>query len=80
VRVGWCEDSPGFYVEDTGPGIPEGEREYVFESGYTTASEGTGFGLAIVAEIVAAHGWGIEVTEGTDGGARFEIGIGAGRE
>jgi PAS domain S-box-containing protein len=80
VRVGWCDNPPGFYVEDTGPGIPEAERDRVFESGYTTATEGTGFGLAIVAETVAAHGWGVEVTEGTDGGARIEIGIDPGRE
>jgi signal transduction histidine kinase len=45
----------------------------VFESGYTTNREGTGFGLNIVSEIVAAHGWEIAVTDGEDGGARFEI-------
>jgi len=34
---------------------------------------GTGFGLAIVAEMVTAHGWTIQVTESETGGARFEI-------
>ncbi|PSQ44363.1 hybrid sensor histidine kinase/response regulator [Halobacteriales archaeon QS_9_68_42] len=63
----------GFYVADDGPGIPEEERDRVFESGYTTAKEGTGFGLSIVAEIAEAHGWEIEVTESADGGARFEV-------
>ena len=63
----------GFYVADDGPGIPEEERDRVFESGYTTAKEGTGFGLSIVAEIAEAHGWEIEVTESGDGGARFEV-------
>jgi len=38
-----------------------------------TAEGGTGFGLAIVREIVDAHGWEIAVTETADGGARFEI-------
>jgi PAS domain S-box-containing protein len=71
VTVGDLED--GFYVEDDGPGIHEGERERVFDSGYSTAGGGTGLGLAIVERIVEAHGWTIEVTEGTDGGARFEI-------
>jgi len=73
VRVGLLSDGHGFYVEDDGPGISEDEREEVFEHGYTTAQEGTGFGLAIVKEIVVAHGGSITVTESDDGGARFEI-------
>jgi signal transduction histidine kinase len=44
----------------------------VFDYNYT-ASDGTGFGLAIVQEIVKAHGWEITVTDGTTGGAQFEI-------
>jgi PAS domain S-box-containing protein len=71
VRVGTLDD--GFYVEDDGPGIPPADRDRVFESGYTTAGDGTGFGLAIVAEIVEAHGWRIAAVEGRDRGSRFEI-------
>ena len=71
VTVGALED--GFYLEDDGPGIPAEERDRVFDSGYSTSTTGTGFGLAIVERIVEAHGWTIEVTEGTAGGARFEI-------
>lgn len=63
----------GIYIEDTGPGIPEEERDLVFESGFTTSEDNTGFGLTIVKQIVIGHGWEIDVTEGTDGGARFEI-------
>jgi signal transduction histidine kinase len=63
----------GFFVADDGPGIPEEDRADVFESGYTTADDGTGFGLAIVREIVQAHDWTVTVTESDDGGARFEI-------
>ncbi|WP_280537222.1 ATP-binding protein [Halopenitus sp. POP-27] len=73
ITIGDLPDGTGFYVADDGPGIPEDERETVFESGYTTAEGGTGFGLAIVAEIVDAHGWEIEVTDAEKGGARFEI-------
>ncbi|WP_254764018.1 PAS domain-containing sensor histidine kinase [Natrinema marinum] len=62
----------GFYIEDDGPGIPADEREQVFESGYSSDG-GSGFGLAIVREVVDAHGWSIEATAGRDGGARFEI-------
>ena len=73
VTVGELPDRPGFYVSDDGPGIPEGDRESVFTPGYTTREDGTGFGLAIVSEMVAAHGWEIQVTESEAGGARFEI-------
>ncbi len=73
VRVGSLSDRSGFYVEDTGGGIPADDREEVFEQGYTTDRDGTGFGLAIVRDIVQAHGWEISLTEGEEGGARFEI-------
>jgi len=63
----------GFYVADDGPGIPEEIRDEVFESAYSTARGNTGFGLAIVKEIVDAHGWEIAVREAATGGARFEI-------
>ena len=71
VRVG-VEDG-AIFIADDGPGIPADERETVFETGYTTSEDGTGFGLAIVKEIVDAHDWEIAVTESSSGGARFEI-------
>jgi signal transduction histidine kinase len=76
VTVGVLPDRRGFFVEDDGVGIPPDAREAVFEPAYTTAADGTGFGLAIVGEIVEAHGWTIRVVEGRDGGARFEITLG----
>jgi len=63
----------GFAVADDGPGIPDDRRERVFETGYSTSDSGTGFGLRIVEQIVAAHGWDIRATESASGGARFEI-------
>lgn len=63
----------GFFVADDGPGIPPEERADVFESGYSTADEGTGFGLSIVREIADAHGWEVGVAESESGGARFEV-------
>ncbi|MFB6217619.1 MAG: ATP-binding protein [Halobacteriaceae archaeon] len=73
VEVGALDGGEGFYVADDGPGIPAGDRDGVFESGYTTRENGTGFGLAIVREIAEAHGWTIGATEGRAGGARFEV-------
>lgn len=78
VQVGMLEvdtdtDTGGFYVADDGTGIPEAEREEIFDHGYTNSEDGTGFGLAIVQKFVRAHGWNISVTDSTEGGARFEI-------
>jgi PAS domain S-box-containing protein len=71
VTVGDLAD--GFYVADDGPGIPPEARDRVFEAGYSTATDGTGFGLAIVREVADAHGWQVAVTESEGGGARFEV-------
>ncbi len=73
VTVSPLPDGDGIAVEDDGPGIPPDARDRVFEYGYTTASAGTGFGLNIVAAAAEAHGWEVAVTEGSRGGARFEI-------
>jgi len=75
VRVGTleAEQKEGFYVEDDGEGIPADKRGAVFEWGHTTTREGSGFGLAIVAEIAEAHGWEISVCDSESGSARFEI-------
>lgn len=71
VRIEPIDD--GFAVTDDGSGIPSEERERVFEAGYSTATGGTGFGLPIVEEIAEAHGWNVELTERSEGGARFEF-------
>jgi PAS domain S-box-containing protein len=63
----------GFFVEDDGTGIPEADRDAVFESGHSTTPAGTGFGLSIAREVATAHDWDIAVTGGSDGGARFEV-------
>ena len=73
VTVGILEGQDGFYIADDGPGISKEEREQVFDAGYSTRDDGTGFGLSIVKQIVEAHGWDIRVTESAAGGARFEI-------
>jgi signal transduction histidine kinase len=59
-------------VEDSGPGIPRGERESVFEPLTTTRPEGVGLGLGIAREIVEAHGGTLRCVD-SKAGARFEI-------
>jgi len=66
VRVGTTE--AGFYVADDGPGIPESDRERVFDRGYTTTDDGTGLGLDIVQRIADGHGWTVSVAASEHGG------------
>lgn len=73
VTVGGLDDGSGFSVADDGPGIPRGEREDVFEAGYSMTEDGTGFGLSIVRQIADAHGWRIRLAESDHGGTRFEV-------
>lgn len=73
ITFGELDDSIGFYIEDDGSGIAPDVRDEIFEIGFSTAKNGTGFGLSIVKEIVDAHGWTIRATDADGGGARFEI-------
>jgi signal transduction histidine kinase len=66
-------------VDDDGPGIPEADRERVFErfvrldNARARDDGGSGLGLAIVAELVAAHGGTVAVASGPLGGARVQV-------
>jgi len=78
VTVGVLDNGDGFYIADDGPGIPDEDRDRVFDSGYTTIEDGSGLGLVTVQRIVDAHNWNVTVTDSNDGGARFEISRNAG--
>jgi PAS domain S-box-containing protein len=71
ITVGALGD--GFYVEDDGRGIPDDARDSILDYGFSTKTDGTGFGLTIVDEIVENHGWILHVADGDGGGARFEV-------
>jgi PAS domain S-box-containing protein len=61
VEVGALDD--GFYIADDGPGVSEDVKDELFEFGVTSTNGGTGYGLAIVKEIIEAHGWEIDIAE-----------------
>jgi two-component system, NtrC family, sensor histidine kinase GlrK len=66
-------------VADNGPGIPKEDRDHVFEAFYTgraaktSAVKGTGIGLSVVLEFVAAHGGTVQIVDGEYPGAHFRI-------
>ena len=65
-------------VADRGPGVPEADRQRIFERfwrGRGAARQGAGLGLAIVAEIAKAHSGSIEVADRPGGGALFRLRI-----
>ena len=64
VRTGVRNGESVLEVEDNGPGIPEAEREKVFERFYrvaATGGEGCGLGLSIVSEIAGRHNARVEL-------------------
>ena len=68
-----------FTIDDDGPGIPANQRQLVFERFHRTdasrarSTGGAGLGLAIVREIVLAHGGAVRACEAPAGGARIEL-------
>lgn len=72
-KIDWIE------VRDRGPGVPEADRERVFErfvrlaGGRASNPAGSGLGLAIVAEVVRSHGGRVLVRDREDGGAIFRV-------
>ncbi|HLD66086.1 MAG TPA: DUF4118 domain-containing protein, partial [Pseudomonas sp.] len=72
IRVESDSNELRFAVSDQGPGIPEAEREKIFDMFYTAARgdrgrQGTGLGLAICQGMVGAHGGRVTVGEGLEG-------------
>lgn len=61
VEVSFTEAQATIYIKDGGPGIPESEREHIFDSFHSTSRgdhhrAGTGLGLSIARGMIAAHG------------------------
>jgi signal transduction histidine kinase len=60
-------------VRDNGPGVPPDRRTEIFKPYFTMQQKGTGLGLAVVQQIVLAHGWEIECLANDPQGAIFRI-------
>jgi two-component system sensor histidine kinase GlrK len=79
IKAGAASNSLTMDVADNGPGIPKEDRDHVFEAFYTgraaktSAVKGTGIGLSVVLEFVAAHGGTVQIMDGEYPGAHFRI-------
>lgn len=60
-------------VRDNGPGVAVEQREEIFKPYFTTHQNGTGLGLAVVHQIVLAHGWDIHYVPNDPQGANFRL-------
>lgn len=60
-------------IRDNGPGVLPDQRAEIFKPYFTTHQNGTGLGLAVVQQIVLAHGWEIECATNQPRGAIFRI-------
>ncbi|HEV8564743.1 MAG TPA: ATP-binding protein [Actinomycetota bacterium] len=81
VAVSPLRDGIQIRVADQGPGIPEDERETVFEPffrGRASAGTGSGLGLAIARAVVQAHGGAIKIEGAPGGGTAVVIELPAG--
>jgi two-component system sensor histidine kinase HydH len=73
VRVSGDAEAAYVEVHDDGPGIPEDEREAIFEAFYTSKPNGLGLGLVSVKVCTNAHGGSVEVLRSDLGGAAFRV-------
>jgi len=67
------EETVVLEVEDQGTGIPESEREKLFDMFYSKRARGIGLGLALVHQLVESHEGTIVVADGVDGGALMRV-------
>ncbi|MFB6141379.1 MAG: ATP-binding protein [Halosimplex sp.] len=67
VAVGATDD--GFYVADDGPGIDADPPDRVFDAGYSTDPDSTGFGLFVARSIAHEHNWSLSISESDEGGS-----------
>jgi signal transduction histidine kinase len=73
IRAKNVEGGIEIQFEDSGSGIPEEQRNNIFEPFYSTKDGGTGLGLTVSYNIVTAHGGTLDLVQGNGTGACFRL-------
>lgn len=75
IAVRWqtLDEEAVLEIADNGPGVPPADRAAIFKPYVTMRPQGVGLGLAIVQQIVLAHGWTVVCDANTPQGAIFRI-------
>ena len=60
-------------LKDNGPGIPAELQQQIFDPFYTTRTQGTGLGLAVVKAVAAAHGGDVQLESSAGQGSTFKV-------
>jgi two-component system, CitB family, sensor kinase len=76
VRLDGGEQRLTVVVGDSGPGVPDEDREHVLERGWSTKTTGSGIGLALVGQVARRSGGTVTVGSSPLGGAEFSVTLG----
>ena len=75
VEVSKIENDVCISLKDNGPGISSGLQEQIFDPFYTTRTQGTGLGLAVVKAVAKAHGGDVKLESTENKGCVFNIAL-----
>jgi len=73
IQARAVENGVEMTFEDSGPGIPEEQRNNIFEPFFSTKDGGTGLGLTVSYNIVTSHGGTLDIVDGRGTGACFRL-------
>ncbi len=79
IRTRGMNDRVWLEIEDTGPGVPPGDRDRIFEPLFTTKRFGFGLGLAVSRSLARANGGELSVVSAEGRGAAFRLDLPAAR-
>lgn len=73
IRCDQLDSMVVVHIADNGPGVPDKDKERIFESGEALSSNGTGFGLALIETLLRYYDGNIFITDNDPRGSLFSI-------